>query len=129
MLNTKMYGLTLLHKSKRLQIKWDLVCCDDCNDCNDCNDCDDCDDWDDDTVCFTNASISPDSDYTLQLLDENTLMVILYKNIQIVHLYFHPERMIYILQFIHSGSIVRREYYLEMEMLEAKKKYIVMYAT
>jgi hypothetical protein len=121
MLNTKMYGLTLLHKSKRLQIKWDLVCCDDCDDCDDC-------DEDEDTVCFTNASISPESDYTLQLLDENTLMVILYKNIQIVHLYFHPERMIYILQFIHSGSIVRREYYLEMEMLEVKKKYSATYA-
>jgi hypothetical protein len=108
----QMYGLTILHNSKRLCIKWNLSACSD----------------EDDTVCFTNASIGPESDYTLQLLDENTSMVILYKNMQIVHFYFHPERMIYILQFIHSGSVVR-EYYLEDDVLEAKKKYTVTYAT
>jgi hypothetical protein len=110
-----MYSLTIQHESKKIQLKWKLEQLED-----------------DDDVIFTNLFFKELPDYNVRLLEENTNIGIFYKNIQIVQLYFHPERLMYFLQFIQSGSVVR-EFYLEEDVMEAKKKYTVlfdvMYAT
>jgi hypothetical protein len=107
-----MYSLTIQHDLQTIHIKWDLEPLDPDDDYN---------------IIFTNFSFTAQSsDYNARLLEENTSIGVYYKNIQIAQIHFHSERLIYFLQFIQSGAVVR-EFYLEEDVLEAKKKYAVVY--
>jgi hypothetical protein len=103
-----MYSLTIQHGSQTIDLKWKLKAIDD----------------DDENVVFSNVKFMAPNEYSR--VDNNTAICITYKNKEIVHLYFHPERLMYFLQFIQSGSAVR-EYYLEEDELEACKKYSVVF--
>ncbi len=102
-----MYSLTIQHGSQTIDLKWKLKAIDD----------------DDENVVFSNVKFMAPNEYSR--MDNNTAICITHKNKEIVHLYFHAERLMYFLQFIQSGSVVR-EFYLEEDDLKTSKKYTVL---
>lgn len=103
-----MYSLTIQHNLQNIHMRWTLK------------------PIDEETVVIGKLKFSTSSnEYSASVLDYSTIIVI-YKNEEIARLYFHPERLMYFLQFIQSGSVVR-EYYLEEEVLDATQKYTVEY--
>ena len=108
--NFQMYSLTIQHNSQTLHIRWSLQA-----------------DDDDETVVIEKLKYTPHEDYSVCVLDDSLTISVFYKKNEIIQLYFHPERIMYFLRFIHSGSVVR-EYYLEDDLLDAKQKYSVVYS-
>jgi hypothetical protein len=119
-----MYELTFQHNQTSIRITWNL----------DPGDGDGDGDDEDESVMFTDLIVDGGgSMYTCRLLGGGTSLDIFHNRsrMHILHLYFHPERMLYILQLLQGKNVVR-EYYLDEAELytgSAGGTYTVTHAT